>query len=130
VTAARNHHPRKTARSAKPQYWSGNVTRSSNALDLEQKVFSRKRPEEIARSLKRSAEASHRRKGSPYQSAMSMLTFFINRAGKSLTDARRRILERAKEELRRLYGQPQLRPAQATHRAHGGHSRAGHERRR
>jgi hypothetical protein len=113
-----------------PHRWSAEVTKKSDALTLEDGVFSKASATEVAQSLKRSADHSERRKSSPFRSAMSMLTFFINRAGKSLTDARRRILERAKEELRRLYGQPQLRPAQATHRAHGGHSRAGHERRR
>jgi hypothetical protein len=86
------------------RYWSADVTRRSNALDLEADVFTRSDPHDIAASLKRSAEASTRRKGSPYQSAMSMLTFYINRAGKGLPEARRRVLDRAKEELRKAFG--------------------------
>lgn len=76
----------------------------SNALDLEPGVFQRKSPRKIAESLKRSSEQSTRRKGTPYQSAMSMLTFYINRAGKTLSPARKRILERAKPELRKIFG--------------------------
>jgi hypothetical protein len=83
--------------------WSGEVTRKSNALDLEAGVFALDDPREIARSLKRSAEASRRRKSAPFRSAMSMLTFYINRAGARLPDERRRVLERAKEELRREF---------------------------
>jgi len=90
----------KTAR----RYWSGDVTRRSNALDLEPGVFTLSDPRQIAASLKRSAEASGRRKGTPYQSAVSMLTFYINRAGKSLRRDQRRVLERAKRELRRAFG--------------------------
>jgi Protein of unknown function (DUF3175) len=84
--------------------WSKSVTEESNALDLEQKVFSQDDPKAIARSLKRSAERSHRRKSSPYRSAMSMLTFYINRAGKNLPKHRLRILEAAKDALREEYG--------------------------
>lgn len=84
--------------------WSAEVTKHSNALDLEEGVFTRDDPHEIALSLKRSAEASTRRKGTPYQSAMSMLTFEINRAGKGLSAERRRILEEAKGELRKVFG--------------------------
>jgi len=83
--------------------WSGRVTRESNALDLEQGVFKHDNPKDIARSLKRSAEHSHRRKSSPYRSAMSMLTFYINRAGKDLPARRKRTLEKAKDELRVLF---------------------------
>jgi Protein of unknown function (DUF3175) len=83
--------------------WSQRVTERSNALDLERGVFTRSDPRSIARSLKRSAERSRRRKADPYRSAMSMLTFYINRAGKSLSAAQRRRLEAAKDELRRLY---------------------------
>ena len=84
--------------------WSGEVTRTSNALDLEHGVFSKDDPRAIALSLKRSAEHSTRRKSSPYRSAMSMLTFYINRAGKDLPKKQLRVLEKAKEELRGLYG--------------------------
>lgn len=82
--------------------WSQRVTRESDALDLEQGVFTRD-PTGIARSLKRSAERSRRRKSDPYRSAMSMLTFYINRAGSQLSASRKRKLETAKKELRRLY---------------------------
>ena len=84
--------------------WSGRVTRESNALDLEAGVFTWKDPRRIAASLKRSAEASRRRKSPPFRSAMSMLVFYINRAGKSLDPQQRAVLEAAKIELRKLYG--------------------------
>jgi hypothetical protein len=86
--------------------WSAEVTANSDALDLEKDVFESDSPRKIARSLKRSAQASHRRKSSPYRSAMSMLTFYINRAGKNLPDSRRRVLEAAKSELREAFGRP------------------------
>lgn len=92
------------AGNAQGRFWSDAVTRQSNALDLEPTVFTWSDPAEIARSLKRSADASTRRKGTAYQSAMSMLTFYINRAGRSLPDERRGVLEQAKVELRRLFG--------------------------
>ena len=82
--------------------WSQRVTRESDALTLERRVFT-KSPRAIAKSLKRSAERSQRRKSSPYRSAMSMLTFYINRAGRQLTRAQRARLEAAKEELRALF---------------------------
>lgn len=84
--------------------WSRDVTEHSNALDLERDVFKRNDPTAIARSLKRSAERSRRRRASPFQSAMSMLTFYINRAGRNLPARRRRTLEAAKDALRKLYG--------------------------
>lgn len=84
--------------------WSAKVTRESHALDLEEGVFTWKEPSRIARSLKRSADASRQRKSAPYRSAMSMLTFYINRAGGNLDEAQRQVLEQAKAELRRLYG--------------------------
>ena len=84
--------------------WSQDVTRNSNALDLESSVFAKDDPRDIARSLKRSAERSTRRKSSPYRSAMSMLTFYINRAGKNLPKKRLRVLEKAKDALREEYG--------------------------
>jgi hypothetical protein len=87
-----------------PGRWSQEVTNHSNALDLEEGVFSLATPRAIAESLKRSAESSARRKGSPLQSAMSMLNFYINRAGKKLPEKRLRVLERSKTELRRLFG--------------------------
>jgi hypothetical protein len=83
--------------------WSHDITAHSNALDLEDSVFKQDDPREIALSLKRSAEHSKRRKGTPLQSAMSMLTFYINRAGDNLGKERRKILEDAKDELRALF---------------------------
>jgi len=90
----------------KTRRWSQRVTRESNALDLERHVFT-KSPKAIASSLKRSAERSRRRKSSPYQSAMSMLTFYINRAGRQLTRVQRARLHAAKGELRALFGKTQ-----------------------
>jgi hypothetical protein len=84
--------------------WSAEVTRRSNALDLEPGVFTRKDPKQIAASLKRSAEASDRKKTDSFRSALSMLSFYINRAGANLSDMRRRILARAKDELRKQFG--------------------------
>ena len=84
--------------------WSARVTQESHALELEEGVFTWDDPKRIARSLKASAEASTARKASPYRSAMSMLVFYINRAGRNLDDSRLRILEQAKDELRALYG--------------------------
>jgi hypothetical protein len=100
---------RKTARAKRParpksRYWSGAVTRTSNALDLDSKVFTRGSARQVALSLKRSAERSKRRRASPYQSAMSMLNFYINRAGKGLPRRQRQVLERAKTELRKAFG--------------------------
>ena len=84
--------------------WSAKATRESHALELEEGVFTWDDPQRIAKSLRASAEASTARKASPYRSAMSMLVFYINRAGKNLDDDQRRILEQAKDELRTLYG--------------------------
>jgi hypothetical protein len=100
-----------------PKRWSADVTEHSDALDLEQNVFKSRDPKKIARSLKRSARSSRRRKSSAYRSAMSMLTFYINRAGKSLPASRRRVLEKAKDELRAVFGrQPAHAARKATHR--------------
>ena len=87
------------------------VTERSNALDLEEGVLSRTDPAEVARSLKRSAERSERRKSDPFRSAMAMLTFYINRAGKDLDPAQRKVLEKAKVELRRAFGREPERAA-------------------
>ena len=89
--------------SAKDRKWSQRVTEKSDALDLEDRVFTWKDPRRIARSLKRSAERSKRRKGTPLQSAMSMLNFYINRAGEDLDASQRKILNEAKDELRSLF---------------------------
>lgn len=86
-----------------PRNWSAIVTRESNALDLEEGIFTWKNPEKIAQSLKKSADTSTRRKTTPYRSAMSMLVFYINRAGKHLDEEQKQILEQAKYELRKLY---------------------------
>jgi hypothetical protein len=86
--------------------WSQKVTESSDALDLEPGVFSLDDSRRIAQSLKDSAERSDRRKAGPFQSAMSMLNFYINRAGTQLSDVKRKRLEMAKEELRELFGRP------------------------
>jgi hypothetical protein len=86
--------------------WSQRVTQTSNALDLEQGVFAQKSSRAIARSLKRSAERSRRRKTDSFRSAMSMLNFYLNRAGKRLPKGRRARIEAAKDELRKLYGRP------------------------
>jgi Protein of unknown function (DUF3175) len=94
---------RKRASSARPRRWSARVTATSDAMDLEDNVFKRP-PAAIARSLKRSAERSKRRKSSPYRSAMSMLTFYENRAGKNLSARQRSNIEKAKDELRKLFG--------------------------
>lgn len=112
VTATRRKSTRKTsgqkASSRKPSrpthYWSGRVTRESDALDLDAGVFALDDPKRIAASLKRSAERSRRRKAEPYRSALSMLVFYINRAGKNLPVRRRKTLEAAKIELRKAFG--------------------------
>jgi hypothetical protein len=84
--------------------WSAEVTEHSDALDLKKDVFKSSDPREIAKSLKHSAEQSHRRKAEPFRSAMSMLTFYINRAGENLSDKERKTLDAAKHELRKLFG--------------------------
>jgi len=91
-------------KSSKARRWSGKVTQRSDALDLELDVSKGKDPHRIASSLKRSAERSKRRKGTAYQSAMSMLNFYVNRAGKNLPKRQKQILERAKAELREAFG--------------------------
>src|SRR5439155_24303355 len=90
----------------KARQWSRHVTEKSNALDLDPGVFSRTDPRSIARSLKRSAEHSRRRKSNPFRSAMSMLNFYINRGGKNLSKRRMRVLEKAKDELRMAFHRP------------------------
>jgi len=108
-TAARPKTPRRKASGQKParrptRTWSNRVTKESNALDLDAGVFTWNDPKRIAASLKRSAEQSRRRKAEPYRSALSMLVFYINRAGKNLPASRRRTLEQAKTELRKQFG--------------------------
>jgi Protein of unknown function (DUF3175) len=101
--------PAMTLRGRRARRWSQRVTERSNALDLEPGVFTLEDPEEIARSLMRSAVASRRRRSPAFRSAMSMLTFYVNRAGRNLSRRDRARLEAAKQALRSLYGRP---PAQ------------------
>jgi hypothetical protein len=106
--ARKRQAPRGAARRSKARRtgkrWSGRVTRESNALDLDKGVFTHRDPVTIARSLKRSAERSRRRKADPYRSALSMLTFYINRAGKNLPASRKKVLQCAKDKLREQFG--------------------------
>src|SRR5262245_34113786 len=97
-------HGRRQEAARRTRRWSQRVTRESDALDLERGVFTRGSPRAIALSLKRSALASRRRKANPFRSALSMLTFYVNRAGRTLSAARRRKLDRAKGELRAVFG--------------------------
>jgi hypothetical protein len=85
------------------KYWSKKVNETSNAMDLEEGVFKWKNPKKIALSLKKSAEQSNRRKAQPFQSSMSMLNFYINRAGKNLSSSQKKTLEKTKKELRKLF---------------------------
>jgi Protein of unknown function (DUF3175) len=105
-THARPNRTRKSARTPARggRRWSKHVNETSDALDLKGGVFKLRDPKQIAASLKRSAEHSKRRKADPYRSAMSMLTFYINRAGRTLSATRRRTLERAKAKLREQFG--------------------------
>lgn len=102
TTASKKSATKKKA--APKKKWSRRVMQTSDALDLESGVFKSTDPKKIARSLKRSAEKSKRRKGTPFQSAMSMLNFYINRAGKHLTAKEKQPLEKAKGELRKMFG--------------------------
>lgn len=110
ATHPKRTRPRKTtsrktsARKASPKRWSQRVTRQSNALDLKKGVFALKDPKRIAASLKRSAEHSSRRKTGAYRSALSMLTFYVNRAGKTLPKTQHDRLQRAKTELKHQFG--------------------------
>jgi hypothetical protein len=98
---------REGAREGKGARWSREVTEKSHALDLDEGVFLLRSPRAIAESLRRSADRSRHRKGTPHQSAMSMLNFYINRAGRNLSATRREVLERAKDELRRIHAREQ-----------------------
>ena len=108
MTAARKKTARKTAHrkaGKRPaRKWSARVTERSDAMTLEDSVFKQRSPGAIAQSLKRSAERSHRRKSTPFPPAMSMLNFYINRAGKNLSESRLKTLERAKDKLREAFG--------------------------
>lgn len=103
-TSARRSTSRKSTTRATPKRWSQRVTKESDALDLKRGVFTLTSPKRIAASLKRSAEHSARRKTGAYRSALSMLTFYINRAGKTLPKTQRERLEKAKVELKRAFG--------------------------
>lgn len=103
-TSARRSTSRKSTKRATPKRWSQRVTKESDALDLKRGVFTLTSPKRIAASLKRSAEHSTRRKTGAYRSALSMLTFYINRAGKTLPKTQRERLEKAKVELKRAFG--------------------------
>ena len=103
-TAHRKAAHKSTKRPARK--WSARVTERSDAMTLEDSVFKQRSPTAIAQSLKHSAERSHRRKSPPFRSAMSMLNFYINRAGKNLSASRLRTLERAKDKLREAFGRP------------------------
>ncbi|PPQ16632.1 hypothetical protein CV770_25280 [Bradyrhizobium sp. AC87j1] len=103
-TSAKRGTERKSAKRAAPKRWSQRVTKQSDALDLKRGVFRLTSPKRIATSLKRSAEHSSRRKTGAYRSALSMLTFYINRAGKTLPKTQRTRREKAKLELKRAFG--------------------------
>jgi hypothetical protein len=100
----RSHARRKSGAKRSGRRWSKHVNETSDAMDLKGGVFKLRDPKEIAASLKRSAERSHRRKSNPYRSALSMLTFYINRAGRNLPASRRKVLDRAKDELKEQFG--------------------------
>jgi hypothetical protein len=95
--------PKRNRKRNSRKKWSARVNKTSNALDLEDSIFKKNDPEKIAASLKRSATRSRRKKGTPYQSAMSMLNFYINRAGTNLSAAQKKVLEKAKDELRKIF---------------------------
>ncbi|HEX4448338.1 MAG TPA: DUF3175 domain-containing protein [Polyangiaceae bacterium] len=107
--------PKKVARTntVAPRRWSRHVTETSDAMDLDEGVFRQRSARAIAASLSRSAERSRRRKSDAFRSAMSMLTFYVNRAGKELSSGRKRVLEAAKNELRSLYGRERSTPRKA-----------------
>ncbi len=100
---AKKSSPKKAAKKSSPRKWSKKVNETSDALDLDSKIFKSKDPHKIALSLKRSAEKSNRKKTTPFQSAMSMLNFYINRGGKNLSADDKKVLEKSKEELRVVF---------------------------
>lgn len=93
-----------SAKKAPPKKWSKGVTEHSNAMDLQKDVFKQKDPKKIAESVKNSAEKSKRRKAGPFQSAMSMINFYENRGGKNISASQKKVLDKSKEELRKLFG--------------------------
>jgi hypothetical protein len=103
--ATKKYSAKKSAAKKKtPRKWSKKVNETSDAMDLKEGVFKGNDPKKIAQSLKRSASKSKRKKAGPYQSAMSMLNFYINRGGKNLSASRKKVLEQSKDELRKLFG--------------------------
>ena len=107
MAVKRKHtRPKRAASRKSTRKWSARVMQTSDAMDLESGVFKKSSARQVALSLKRSAERSHRRKSSPFRSAMSMLNFEINRGGRNLPAARKRVLENAKGELRKAFGRP------------------------
>src|SRR4051812_21377161 len=103
-TGTKKSAVKKSTAKKTPRKWSARVTATSDAMDLQQRIFTSKDPKKIARSVKKSAEKSNRRKAGPFQSAMSMINFYENRGGKNLTATERKTLDKAKEELRKLFG--------------------------
>ena len=103
-STAKKSASKKTTRKAAPKKWSKNVTQTSNAMDLEKNIFKSTDAKKIALSVKRSAERSKRRKAGPFQSAMSMINFYENRAGDNLSAAQKKVLDKSKNELRKLFG--------------------------
>lgn len=95
---------RPSAKKTAPKKWSKHVTEHSNAMDLEKDVFKLRDPKKIATSIKRSAEKSKRKKAGPFQSAMSMINFYENRGGKNIPASQKKVLDRSKDELRKLFG--------------------------
>ena len=103
ANATSKRRTKRTKPKTKTHKWSKHVNETSNAMDLEKGVFKGDDPKKIAQSLKRSAKHSHRKKGTPFQSAMSMLNFYINRGGENISASKKRVLENAKDELRKLF---------------------------
>lgn len=103
-TVKKSSPKKKSAKKSAPKKWSKKVTETSNAMDLEKDVFKQKNPKAIAKSVKRSAEKSKRKKAGPFQSAMSMINFYENRGGKNIKAGQKKVLDKSKDELRKLYG--------------------------
>jgi hypothetical protein len=102
-TAKKSSSTRSSSKKSSSKKWSKHVNETSDAMDLESGVFKKSNPKKIAKSLKRSSTSSKRKKGTPYQSAMSMLNFYINRGGKNLSATQKKTLEKAKKELRKVF---------------------------
>ncbi len=103
-SAAKKTLLKKTAKKALPKKWSKKVNETSDAMDLEKDIFKSKDPKKIAESVKHSAEKSKRKKAEPFQSAMSMINFYENRGGKNISAAQKKVLNKSKNELRKLFG--------------------------